>query len=89
METGLQKTSAAGPHVSSTTYTQESKHIRSLSTTSLHENDDARSRDMPALRHKVDRRIVPIMFLCYLMNFIDKVALNVRTGTSVSISTRY
>jgi hypothetical protein len=33
--------------------------------------------DIPALRHKVDWHIVPIMFLCYLMNFIDKVALNV------------
>jgi hypothetical protein len=33
--------------------------------------------DISALRHKVDWHIVPIMFLCYLMNLIDKVALNV------------
>lgn len=80
MEAGFQRPSAAGPHVSDTSYTQESKHSRSLVATALHENNDARSRDLPTLRHKVDRHIVPIMFLCYLMNFIDKVALNVRIG---------
>jgi hypothetical protein len=36
--------------------------------------------DISALRHKVDWHIVPIMFLCYLMNFIDKVALNVSSA---------
>ena len=80
MEAGLQRPSAAGPHVSDATYTEEYKHGQSLTTTPLHENTDARSRDIPSLRHKVDRHIVPIMFLCYLMNFIDKVALNVRIG---------
>ena len=30
-----------------------------------------------ALQRKVDWRIVPIMFLCYTMQFIDKVSLNV------------
>lgn len=33
--------------------------------------------DKPAFLRKVDWRIVPITFLCYLMNLIDKVALNV------------
>jgi hypothetical protein len=34
-------------------------------------------QDLKALRRKIDRRIVPIMFCCYTMQFIDKVALNV------------
>ena len=80
MEAGFQRPSAAGPHVSDAAYTQESKHGQSLTTTAVHGNSTARGRDIPALRHKVDRHIVPIMFLCYLMNFIDKVALNVRIG---------
>lgn len=80
MEAVLQKTSAAGPHISDTTYAQDSKHIQSPTTIALDGNHNARSRTISALRHKVDRHIVPIMFLCYLMNFIDKVALNVRTG---------
>lgn len=80
MEAVLQKTSAAGPRISDTTYTNDSKHLQSPTTTALYERSDARSSDIPALRHKVDRHIVPIMFLCYLMNFIDKVALNVCTG---------
>jgi len=80
MDAVLPKTSAAGPHISDTTYAQDSKHVQSPTTTALHNSDDARSHDISALRHKVDRHIVPVMFLCYLMNFIDKVALNVRTG---------
>lgn len=80
MEASLQRTSATGPLVSATTYSQKPKHAHSPTTTALRGNNDTRSRDMPALRHKVDRHIVPIMFLCYLMNFIDKVALNVRIG---------
>jgi hypothetical protein len=82
MEAVLKKTSAADLHVSDTTYANDSKHFQSPTTTALHENNDARSHDISTLRHKVDRHIVPIMFLCYLMNFIDKVALNVRTGES-------
>jgi hypothetical protein len=31
----------------------------------------------PSLLRKVDLHIVPVMFLVYLMNLIDKVALNV------------
>jgi hypothetical protein len=33
--------------------------------------------DIKALRRKIDWRIVPIMFLCYTMQFIDKVNVNV------------
>ncbi|RMZ79259.1 hypothetical protein DV737_g3531, partial [Chaetothyriales sp. CBS 132003] len=38
--------------------------------------EDALAIDLNALRRKVDWRIVPIMFLCYTMQFIDKVSLN-------------
>ena len=34
--------------------------------------------DSKALRRKIDWRIIPIMFCCYTMQFIDKVLLNVR-----------
>ncbi len=33
--------------------------------------------NLAALRRKIDWRIVPIMFACYTMQFIDKVSLNV------------
>lgn len=33
--------------------------------------------DLRSLRRKIDRRLVPIMFLCYTMQFVDKVSLNV------------
>lgn len=36
------------------------------------------SIDLKALRRKIDWRIVPIMFLCYVMQFVDKVMINVR-----------
>ncbi|RMD41313.1 hypothetical protein DV735_g3824, partial [Chaetothyriales sp. CBS 134920] len=38
--------------------------------------EDGSAIDLSALRRKVDWRIVPIMFLCYTMQFIDKVSLN-------------
>ncbi|KAK1961163.1 major facilitator superfamily transporter [Colletotrichum sublineola] len=38
--------------------------------------DDTASVDMNALRRKIDWRIVPLMFLCYTMQFLDKVILN-------------
>lgn len=42
--------------------------------------------DLKALRRKVDWHIVPIMFCCYTMQFIDKVLLNVsRTVIHCSI----
>ena len=35
--------------------------------------------DITALRRKIDWRIVPLMFCCYTMQFLDKVILNVRS----------
>ena len=35
------------------------------------------SIDLAALRHKIDWHIVPLMFCCYTLQFIDKVILNV------------
>lgn len=37
------------------------------------------SMDLKAIRRKIDWRIVPLMFACYTMQFLDKVILNVRT----------
>ena len=34
--------------------------------------------DIAALRRKIDWHIVPLMFLCYTLQFLDKVILNVR-----------
>lgn len=39
---------------------------------------EATPSELAALRRKIDWRIVPIMFCCYTMQFIDKVSLNVR-----------
>lgn len=33
--------------------------------------------DLKALRRRIDWRILPIMFLCYTMQFLDKVNINV------------
>jgi len=30
------------------------------------------------LRRKVDFRVIPFLMLCYMMNYLDKVLLNVR-----------
>jgi hypothetical protein len=35
------------------------------------------SIDLAALRRKIDWRIVPIMFVCYVLQFVDKVVINV------------
>ena len=32
--------------------------------------------NLKALRRKIDWHIIPIMFLCYTMQFVDKVSLN-------------
>lgn len=40
---------------------------------------DATPRELRRLRRKIDFWIVPIMFCCYTMQFIDKVLLNVGT----------
>ena len=45
--------------------------------TQHHEGHDADPINMKALRRKIDRRIVPLMFGCYTMQFLDKVILNV------------
>lgn len=37
----------------------------------------AETVDLKALRRKIDWRILPIMFLCYTMQFLDKVNINV------------
>jgi hypothetical protein len=43
-----------------------------------HREAKADSTDIAALRRKVDLHIVPLMFCCYTMQFLDKVILNVR-----------
>ncbi len=45
-----------------------------------HKNDQASASELKALRRKIDRRIVPVMFCCYTVQFIDKVSLNVGHG---------
>jgi GMP synthase-like glutamine amidotransferase len=42
-----------------------------------HRDAHADTTALKALRRKIDFRIVPIMFLCYTMQFLDKVILNV------------
>lgn len=39
--------------------------------------DAGEAIDMTALRRRIDWRIVPLMFLCYTLQFLDKVILNV------------
>lgn len=54
-----------------------------------HHNEitDGNSLDLKALRRKVDWHIVPLMFGCYTMQFLDKVILNVsRIGVVVHIA---
>lgn len=45
----------------------------------LHGHTDAESADidLAALRRRIDWRIVPIMFACYILQFLDKVVINV------------
>lgn len=40
--------------------------------------------NIDALRRKIDWHIVPLMFLCYTMQFLDKVILNVSCALIVS-----
>lgn len=37
--------------------------------------------DLRALRRKIDRHLMPYMFCCYVLQFLDKVMLNVRQST--------
>lgn len=41
------------------------------------DNAAADSVDLKKLRAKIDWNIVPLMFLCYFLQFIDKVIINV------------
>lgn len=41
--------------------------------------------DVKALRRKIDWHIVPLMFCCYTMQFLDKVVLNVRAQLLCSL----
>lgn len=45
----------------------------------LNEHRDARGdvTSVKALRRKIDWHVVPVMFCCYTMQFLDKVILNV------------
>ncbi|KAK2600082.1 hypothetical protein QQS21_005168 [Conoideocrella luteorostrata] len=40
--------------------------------------------NLPALRRKIDWHIVPLMFLCYTMQFLDKVILNYAAVMDIS-----
>lgn len=43
-----------------------------------HANDaDGPQVDLRALRRKIDLRLMPYMFCCYILQFLDKVMLNV------------
>ncbi|KAL2155729.1 hypothetical protein VTH82DRAFT_471 [Thermothelomyces myriococcoides] len=42
------------------------------------------SIDLKALRRKIDWRIVPLMFLCYTLQFLDKVILNYANVMGIS-----
>jgi hypothetical protein len=63
--------------------TQVSPELKSIDeawsylNTQHHDSRDADSINIKALRRKIDRRIVPLMFGCYTMQFLDKVILNV------------
>jgi hypothetical protein len=55
----------------------------------LNEHRDVQGVDevnLSALRHKIDWHIVPLMFLCYTMQFLDKVILNVSRNSASSCS---
>jgi len=38
---------------------------------------DTESVDLRGLRRKIDWHILPIMFVCYVMQYMDKVSINV------------
>ena len=51
-------------------------------------DDGGDGAGLAALRRKVDWHLVPIMFCCYTMQFIDKVLLNVRRAPPTPIESR-
>jgi hypothetical protein len=77
MDIEPQEKDMTGTQSTDTFYTQGPKQAQSTKLTTWEGILAEEPYDVPALRHRIDRHIVPIMFLCYLMNFIDKVALNV------------
>jgi hypothetical protein len=42
-----------------------------------HRDAECTAIDLKALRRKIDWHIVPLLFCCYTMQFLDKVILNV------------
>lgn len=50
------------------------------------DNSDSEPIDLAALRRKIDWHIVPLMFLCYTLQFLDKVILNVRGCPSPTLT---
>ena len=50
---------------------------------------DATDVELRRLRRKIDWHIVPIMFCCYTMQFLDKVILNVSGPKTPCISRRH
>ena len=68
----------SGPHVTNQTARDLDQAFWYVQESSI--GDDgylSSASDMKALRRKIDWHIVPIMFCCYTMQFIDKVLLNV------------
>jgi hypothetical protein len=53
----------------------------------LHDHTDANSEgvNLKALRRKIDWHIVPIMFACYVLQFLDKVVINVSSSCRAGI----
>jgi hypothetical protein len=47
---------------------------------------DFNSVNLAALRRKIDWHIVPVMFLCYTMQFLDKVNINVSHKFNIALS---
>ena len=64
-----------GPHARTTDreFDRARQYILDSSVTEAHSS----AVDLSAVRSKIDWRIVPIMFCCYTMQFVDKVLLNV------------
>lgn len=48
-----------------------------------HQSQADETVDLKALRRKIDWWIVPIMFACYTLQFIDKVVINVSTSSAM------
>ena len=57
-------------------------------TNATHHGEGESADALAALRRKVDWNIVPVMFCCYTMQFIDKVLINVSVPTNPSASSK-